>query len=328
VAKALEIARRDDDPLHRSLRKMLEAGASLGGAGTGAGIGTIIAGPAGTIVGAGAGWAAEKLMAVAGEMALRHLAPRAQVRVGRVVLLAHDEISARIMNGEQPRDELRDDVMPGRSPAEELVEAVLKASADTHEERKLPYLAHLLAAIAFEADLTPAHENQLISIADGLTYRQLVELAVYAEITSPYRDPDFWGECRSGLREESAELRSLRIDLLDLFHRGLVRVSKRERSVRKEKPYRPPTTRRRTFSRFPQHEYVKEELPWPAIPDEVSPRATRLTDDGARLARVMRLDEIPPEEREQLFLAYVRSSSSDEGRRSEQSQWSVPGSNR
>jgi len=53
------------------------------------------------------------------------------------------------MAGELPRNDLREPANADRSPAAELIEATLVAATQTHEERKIPYLAHLLAAIAF-----------------------------------------------------------------------------------------------------------------------------------------------------------------------------------
>jgi hypothetical protein len=106
------------------------------------------------------------------EVAQRWLSPRSEMRVGAVLQLAYDEVSARIISGEKPRDDLRADTGSGRSAAEELVEATLTAAAHTHEERKIPYMAHLLAAITFEPKLSPAEANQLIALASALTYRQ------------------------------------------------------------------------------------------------------------------------------------------------------------
>ncbi len=287
-----------------ALRRILDAGASISGATTGAAVGAAVAGPPGAIAGASVGWAVQTVMNVGGDFALRHLAPLGEKRVGAAILMAADEISARIMAGETPREDLRDDVTPGRSAAAELAEAALRAAAGTHEERKLPYIAHLLAAIAFERELSHAHANQLIGVADALTYRQLVALAVYEEIKGP-GGPDFWGEA-SWAREESSDMLSLRADLLDLFRRGFVRVRQREQRVRKEKPYRPDIQRRGISSTDPQHEYVTEPLPWPAIPMEVNAREIRLSTEGERLTRMMRLREIPTADRASLVLKHLR----------------------
>jgi len=287
------------------LRRMLEAGASLSGATAGAAVGAAVAGPVGIPGGAAAGWAVEQLMQVGGEYAVRTLGRREEMRVGSVLLLASDEISARVMRGDEPREDLRELMTPSRSAAEELAEAALQAAAHTHEERKLPFLAHLIASITFDESVSHAHANQLLRLADDLTYRQLALLSAYAELGKSSDLLELWGEAPR-FDEESGELASLRADLLDLFRRGLVRVSQRERSVRKEKPYRPSASRRGSFPRFPEHEYVKEQLPWPAMPGEISPRDVRLSLEGALLARLMRVEEIPSEEQEQLVLQHLR----------------------
>lgn len=292
---------RDTD----ALKRMLEAGASLGGATTGAMVGAAITGPVGIPGGAAAGWAVEQLMKVGGEYARRRLSQREVMRAGNVLLLAQQEISVRLMNGEEPRQDLRQEVSPGRSPAEELAEAALRAAGHTHEERKLPYLAHLVAALTFEPGVSHAHANQLMGLADDLTYRQLAVLSVYDEIDLSSGLVPFWGEART-YEEETGELASLRGDLLDLFRRGLVRVSRRTRNARKEKPYRPSNSRRGAVPRFPEREWVKEELPWPAMPREISPRDVRLTPEGEFLARLMRLREIPPADRELLVVEHLR----------------------
>jgi len=123
------------------------------------------------------------------------LSPRGAVRIGALFRLADDEVSARLLSGETPRDDLRQETSPGRSAAAELIEASLIAAAHTHEERKVPYLAHLLAATVFEPALLPPHLNQLIALAEALTYRQLVILAAF----EPRRE-DAWGPARRGIR--------------------------------------------------------------------------------------------------------------------------------
>ena len=66
-----------------------------------------------------------------------------------------------------------------RSPADEIAEAVLIAAQREHEEQKLPYIANLLAFVAFESRIDRGMANYLIKLASFLTYRQLciLELA-------------------------------------------------------------------------------------------------------------------------------------------------------
>src|SRR5581483_4662925 len=116
---------------------------------------------------------------------------------------------------------------------EELVEATLVAAADTYEERKLPYLAHLLAAITFEPGITHAHANRLITVADQLSYRQLVELAAFIDMGPAAPGYGLRGEGSKHLAEAD-EVVSIRADLLDLFRRDLLQTAARSRRVRQE----------------------------------------------------------------------------------------------
>jgi hypothetical protein len=272
-----------------ALRQVLSKGAELGGTTSGAIIGALVGGPPGAAVGAGAGWLIEALGKAGAEVAQRWLSPRSEIRVGAVLLLAAEEVSARLMAGEIPRDDLRDEGRRGPSPASELVEATLISASQTHEERKIPYLAHLLAAIPFEPDLTPAEANQLIGLAHSLSYRQLVALAKYAEegwtrSTEKYK---LYGEGYP-FADEAPTLRSIRTDMLDLFHRGLL-----------EAPRRTKTTNEEGIR-------TTEDLGWPGTPLEMSPRDLCPSPSGTRLVRMMRLDQIPDEDRETLVIQHVR----------------------
>jgi hypothetical protein len=193
------------------------------------------------------------------------------------------------------RCRLRRSRWPGRSASADLLEAALITAADTYEERKLPYLAHLLAALAFDQSLSAAHANQLLELAHALTYRQFVLLATFRMSPQhPWR-PDLLGETSQHSNEAEA-LTSIRVDLLDLFRRGLVEVRDR--------------TRWATDSERLVHGKSRTPLPWPAVPSEISPRDTYASPGGERLARLMRLDEVDPKELEELVLSHVRSRQS------------------
>jgi hypothetical protein len=109
----------------------------------------------------------------------RVLAGREKARVGFVYGVAAHKISERLDNGEQPRadDFFKSDVT-GRSSAEEIAEAVLIAAQREHEERKLPYIANVLAFVAFTPGIDRATANQMVRIASSLSYRQFCVLAL------------------------------------------------------------------------------------------------------------------------------------------------------
>ncbi|MBA3382061.1 MAG: hypothetical protein H0T97_09415 [Actinobacteria bacterium] len=216
-----------------------------------------------------------------------------ETRVGAVLRIAADEISARTMSGETARDDLRAEVTPGRTYAAELAEAALKAAAQTHEERKIPFIGHLIAAIAFERDLSAAHANQLIATADTLTYRQLVVLAVLAT-----RQEGDALRYRGPLHEQEdpteSEQFSVYADTLDLFRRGLLKTYRHLLGT--------PETRLGGD---------RDRQSWPAVPREMSPRDTRASSTGERLARMMRLDLTPEEDRETLVMSHIGQPARD-----------------
>jgi hypothetical protein len=287
----------------RSLARAIESGAALTGASGGAAVGAALGGPAGAAVGGGVGWITEELLKAGGEIVRRLIAPRAVMRLGAMFRLIDDEISARIMAGEKPRDDFGTEMAFDRSPASELAEAALLAAAHTYEERKLPYIAHLFAAIVFEPDLTHAHANQMIGIAQALTYRQFVALSVYAELPEEEVATTLRGE-GSPYWEEDPEVHSLRIDLLDLFHTGLLSAARRTKRYRRERSEAP-----RVRGLQPRgYKSVTEDLPWPAIPTEIDPSGTALSSAGMRLVRMMRLSGVDPADREELVLSRLRSA--------------------
>lgn len=271
------------------LRRVLESGARLTGSAGGAAVGLVVAGPAGAAAGAVAGqWATEELIAAGLEITERVLAPRAEARVGAVFRLADEEISVRLMAGDAPREDLRAEVTPGRNQAEELMEATLLAASESFEERKLPFVAHLLASILFEPDLTHAQAHQLIGLARDLTYRQLLILAIFAAREPFTGSLEFRGEGHEQESPDEHESTSARADLLDLFRRGLLKVS--------------------PIAYGPTSGFGSEPTgrQWPALPREMSPRDTWPTHAGKRLARMMRLDLTSTDDREDLVLSLVR----------------------
>lgn len=66
-----------------------------------------------------------------------------------------------------------------RSNAEEIFEGVLFSAQKEHEEKKLKYYGYLFANIAFDETVSKSFANQLISISNRLTYRQLQMIAMY-----------------------------------------------------------------------------------------------------------------------------------------------------
>ena len=108
------------------------------------------------------------------ELSSRLLAPREEVRIGTVFTLAAAEIVLRCNNDEKVREDGFFSAADGeRSDAEEVWENALLKSQREPEEKKLPFMAHLMANLAFDTSVSAEMAHQIIKTAEELTYRQL-----------------------------------------------------------------------------------------------------------------------------------------------------------
>ena len=119
--------------------------------------------------------------AIGQELSSRVLSPGEEKRVGAVFTLAVAEIFDRIEKGESVRDDgFFNNHGSGRSDVDEVWESALLKSQREAEEKKLPYMAHLLANIAFDTEISTAMAHQITKIAESLTYRQMCILKLSA----------------------------------------------------------------------------------------------------------------------------------------------------
>ena len=128
----------------------------------------------------------------------RNMAQREQERVGTVYGLTMLAIKEHLDRGEQPRTDgffQRD--ATDRSKAAEIAEGVLISAQREHEEKKIPYLANLLATIAFDPHIDVGMANYMVRIAGSLTYRQYCVVNIAVNVTAwggihspPYNNPE------------------------------------------------------------------------------------------------------------------------------------------
>jgi len=220
-------------------------------------VGTAIAGPGGTIVGAAA---APVLRRGLGALAQRFFGQRAQARIGAAALYACDEIRSQLEAGGSLRDDGFFDGDP--SDAEEILEGVLLAAQDSFEERKVRYLGYLYATVACTDQISPYLANRLLAQARQLTYRQLVLLAMISDRTGRQALPG-----KIDLPEDkqlTLETIGYLQDLHSLYQQSLI-------------GYDPPRA--------------------PTGPTGHDAQAMQLDAFGSILVSAMKLDRIPPEER-------------------------------
>ena len=210
-----------NDGRHGSIRRLINTGAEIAGGAVGGALGFLAGGPVGAaLLGAGGAAVAAVLKHIGEEASQRLLGPREQVRIGGVLALAAGEIRQRLEQGEAIRtDGFFDPKGSSRSDAEEVAESVLLKSQREPEEKKIPYMGHLFAAVAFDSRVSAQLAHQVIKTAEQLTYRQLciLKLAVVKQAFALHS-----GDYRSHGGEFAKDLYQVMYECLDLYHRGLI----------------------------------------------------------------------------------------------------------
>ena len=212
-------ATRDD-----RLRLLIGRGAELAGGATGPGVGVVLgsllSGPSGVATGGTIGGAVTMAVkAVGHDLSSRLLSPREQVRVGGVYALATAEIVARSQKGEEVRDDgFFSAGDGGRSAAEEVWESVLMKSQREPEENKLPYMAHLLANLAFDKKISAAMAHQMTKAAESMTYRQLCIL----QLSTTKEKFNLPKRIQEGQDTLAKDLYQIIYEYYDLYNRGLI----------------------------------------------------------------------------------------------------------
>lgn len=164
----------------KTIEKIAEYGGAALNAAVGAGVGLVLAGPVGAVAGSLAGTVMENVVKKIGEeIKARKLSKAENKKVGSVYTLAKENIALKLNAGKMLRgDDFFTEKETDRSTAEEILEGTLFAAQREAEERKLPYYSRMYANMAFSTDVTRPMANQIIKIAEQLTYRQLLILNV------------------------------------------------------------------------------------------------------------------------------------------------------
>ena len=145
--------------------------------------------------------------------------PQGALRVGKVLALSAHEIRMRRDQGDQLREDGFFNAGSGaRSDAEEVVESILLKVEREAEEKKLPYMAHLIASLAFDSTIDSEMAHQISKTAEELTYRQLCLLRLPAvRNTFQLRESDYRGQGSIDRR-----LAPVLYECLGLYDRGFL----------------------------------------------------------------------------------------------------------
>jgi hypothetical protein len=170
----------DDETTAKRAEELVLASSEMAGGAVGGALG-LIGGPIGVLGGAvGAVVVIRAVRKIGREILERKLGPRQVIRAGTAYAVAANDIAERLAAGETQRDDGFFETEEGasRPEAEELLEGVLLHAANAYQERKLEYLGHLYAGIAFDPSTSAAEGHYLLTVAERLTYRQLALLTL------------------------------------------------------------------------------------------------------------------------------------------------------
>lgn len=203
------------------LRRMIDEGAGIAGGVGGAALGLLSGDPLHTTALGGAGAAAASALRHVGhEFVDRFLGPRERKRVGAVMAVIAEDIHAGRARGLEFRTDGFFDAGPsGRRDADEVAESVLLKCQREPEEKKIPYMGHFFAQVAFRPDISALMAHQLAKHAEQLTYRQfcLLNIATDRKPHHRLRSEDYRGQGNFTI-----ELMQILYELLDLYNRGFV----------------------------------------------------------------------------------------------------------
>lgn len=173
MSKQYEEHKEEND----GLQQLIKCGREMLASGIGAAVGADLssgADPSGVVISAIIGKAAETTFRKLGqEISERLLSHREKQRLGIGLGIMVAEIQRRKKAGEGYRtDGFFDEKETGRSDAQELAESVLLKVQREPEENKIPYMGLLYSNFPFDSDFSVPYANQLIKVAEQLSYRQ------------------------------------------------------------------------------------------------------------------------------------------------------------
>lgn len=200
-------------------RKLLESGSEIAASASGAAIGLLL-GPGGAIAGAAFGPVLKRtFFKVGSEINDRMVGPRENIRMGAMASYAINRINELLEDGEELRGDNFFDEEADRSIAEEIFEGTLLKAKEAHEEAKVEYLGYLFANIAFDEGIGQHQSNQLISMAERLTYQQLCLISLMPDERKPanMKEDNF-----DGASQLTWRTLSLMTDIYELYRMSLV----------------------------------------------------------------------------------------------------------
>jgi hypothetical protein len=183
-----------------------------------AGLGALVAGPDGIMAGAVVGPSLSLALKQTVAQLSGWAGGRQVERVSEAIRSAAGDLERLQAEGWEIREDFREQAgfreragHAGRASeaAQEVAEGILQTVAFSYEQRKAPYLGHLLASIAVRPDLLVADAHRLTRLVGELSYRQLACLAAIGtremELDAGLRDVALRVDGRDRMNNGTAE---------------------------------------------------------------------------------------------------------------------------
>ncbi len=184
----------------------------IAGASAGALIGFASGGPIGAIIGS--------VMPIVIDAAQR-LTGRRRKKVAALVAFTVSKIDEHLDSGKEIRnDGFFSDNRDAPSSAFEIWERAINFAENESEQKKLKYIANLIANISFEPSISQPQANELLKIAESLSYQQLSLLQIFANqpIKLSLRDGDYRGQKENFTFDKLSVL----TEVLELHRYGII----------------------------------------------------------------------------------------------------------
>jgi hypothetical protein len=209
------------------VKDLIETGSEITGGVGGAIIGGLMAGPIGVVIGGASGPIISKMFKVLGnELKKRLLSPREEIRTGAAYTFAIDKI---LKNEKEKKSIRQDDFFKSepnkRSAAEEIFEGVILKAQKEYEENKIKFYGNLLGNITCDESVSKIYANQLIRLAEDLSYNQLCLLKVI-RLSSKKGNIQLRNKNYREEKDIGRERVTILYDLIDLENRHLIINSK------------------------------------------------------------------------------------------------------
>lgn len=209
------------------VKDIIETGSEITGGIGGAVLGGFVAGPLGVVIGGASGPILTKIFKMLGiELKSRLLSPREEIRIGAAYAFSIDKILKNESLGKTLRqDDFFKKSINERSIAEEVFEGIILKAQKEYEENKIKYYGNLLGNITCDETVDKVYANQLIRLAESLSYNQLCVLKVIklsSQKKINLRNVNYRNESGNLGREKVTIL----YDLIDLENKHLIINSK------------------------------------------------------------------------------------------------------